>query len=314
MKPFVVCIAVVMLQYQISNVQASEPVGESTVAPGLLAKQGEAVITQDMFSARAAMIPAELRQEVLRNPGRFREILGNMLLNAQLAAKARAAGFDKQTMAASRMQLAAEGELALVWLHHYVETQPDADYEQLAQEYYLLNSDEYLTAETIDVSHILIADKERSEPEARELAINLHQQVTQDPSLFDSLVTEFSEDSSAVSNEGKITKVKRGDMVGPFEDVAFALENKEISAPVKTEFGYHIIRLDDRVAPKVQGFEQIKGELIVLEMERHETRLRRNYVDGLIANEIEVSEAAMDELISRLLADTEQAGDGVDSE
>ncbi|NOZ38293.1 MAG: hypothetical protein GXP11_09585 [Gammaproteobacteria bacterium] len=279
-----------------------------------MAQQGEGVVTQDMFSARAAKIPAAVRQEVLRNSTRFQDILNALLLNAQLAADARKAGFDRQAMAVNRMQLAAEGELARAWLQYYVEIQPDADYEQLAREYYLLNPEEFRTPEMVDVSQILVSTKERTEPEALELATTLYQQLVQDPSLFDQFITQYSEDPSAASNQGKFTGVKKGDMVKPFEDTAFALKNGEISAPVKSKFGYHIIRLDEHIVPKIISFDKEKPRLIENARKRHKERLRRNYINSLKSQKVEISESALEEMISRLFGEDTHSGGDVDSE
>ena len=314
MKFFSSLLGVASTLLQLPIALAQEPLSEPTGVSGVLAQQGGGVVTQDMFSARAARIPAAVRQEVLRNSTRFQDILNAMLLNAQLAVDARAAGFDKQAMVVNRMQLAAEGELAVAWLQHYVKIQPDADYEQLAREYYLLKAQEFLTPEMVDVSQILISTKERTEPEALELAATLHQQLAQDPALFDPLIMQYSEDPSAASNQGKFTGVKQGDMVKPFEDAAFALENGEISTPVKSEFGYHIIRLDDHIAAKITSFDEVKARLIGNAHKRHQQRLKRNYLNSLKSLEMKVSESALEEMISRLLGDDTHSGGDVDSE
>ncbi len=314
MKYFSFLLGVVSILLQVPTALAQVPVSELTGEPEILAQQGEGVVTQDMFSARAARIPAAVRQGVLRNSTRFQEILNAMLLNSQLAADARKAGFDKQAMVVNRMKLAAERELATAWLENYIESQPDADYEQLAHEYYLSKPEEFLTPEMVDVSQILISTKERTESEALELATTLYQQLVQEPALFDQLIMQYSEDPSAASNQGKFTGVKKGKMVKPFEDTAFALKNGEISAPVKSEFGYHIIRRDKHIAPKIISFDKEKPRLIENARKRHKERLRRNYLNSLKSKEIVMSESALEEMISRLLGDDTHADGDVDSE
>jgi len=56
-----------------------------------------------------------------------------------------------------------------------------------------------------------------------------------------------------------------GDMVKPFEEAAFALEPGEISEPVKTDYGYHVIRLDAYYEPTMMTFEEVKPQLVALE-------------------------------------------------
>jgi peptidyl-prolyl cis-trans isomerase C len=274
---------------------ADTPIDDSEV----LAKRGEGVVTQEEFSARANKIPERMRFGTLRDRTRMSDILMTMLLQAQLAADAREAGFDKDPMAISRMQLAAEVELAEAWLQHYVAMQPEADFEALARQYYQLHGKEMMSDPAIDVSHILVSTEERSDEEARALADSIHGQLKEDPAAFDELVKKYSEDPSAASNLGRFEGVKKGDMVGAFEEAAFALQDGEISAPVKTMYGYHIIRLDAHVAPRQQSFDEVREQLIERERARHEQRIQNDYLTSLSAMELEITEEALREMVRR---------------
>lgn len=268
-------------------------------AKEILARRGNGVVTQDAFYARTEKIPAGSRFGVLRDRNRVRDLLDSLLLNSQIAADARAAGFDKDTVVIDRMQVAAEAELATAWVQHYVATQGEPDYEALAYENYVLNKDQMRSQETVDVTHILVATEERSEEAAKTLADSLYRQIMADPTLFDEMVIEYSEDPSAVSNRGKFKTVTRGDLVKPFEEVAFALEDGEISPPVKTQFGYHIIRLDAHNAPRQQSFEDAKLRLIKQEESKHEKRIRRDYLSSLTSIDTVISEEGLREMVRR---------------
>lgn len=265
----------------------------------ILAKRGKGVVTQGEFSARADRIPEDVRFATLRNNVRIRDLLNHLLLQYQLAADAREAGFDKEKMVIDRMQLAADMELADAWLQHYVEQQPKADFEALAYETYLLERDTMLSPETIDVSHILVSTEEREDDDARALADSIYEQLQESPELFDDLVTRHSEDPSASANKGKFKGVKKGDMVKPFEQAAFALEAGEISSPVKTSYGYHIIRLDAYHEPTEVSFETVKPQLVDREKEKHRQRIRRDYLSSLSALDVEMTEEALREMIRR---------------
>lgn len=269
----------------------------------ILAQRGKGTVTQDEFAARADRIPADVRQPTLRNAKRLEDVINNLLLRAQLAADAREAGFDKQAIVKDRMQLAAEHELADAWLQHYIDMQPPADYEQLARENFLLRKESTFSSPEIDVSHILISTKERSNEDALAIATDIKGQLTENPALFGEMVAKFSEDPSASSNHGSFTKVQKGQMVKPFEDVAFAMQPGEISRPVKTEFGYHVIRLDALIPPKKQEFEDLKPQLIETERKKHEDRIRRDYLESLTSLEVHMSEEQLGEMVSRQFGD-----------
>ena len=172
----------------------------------VFAQRGNGVVYQSIMEARLKKLPKEYRRRTLADVNRLREIINNLLINSQLAADAREAGFDSEKMVVDRMKLAAETELAQVWLQHYIETQPAADYEQLAREYYLANQDSFISSPIADVSHILISTTDRGEEDAKELADSLRAKLEEEPELFSQFVLEYSEDPSASSNKGRFPK------------------------------------------------------------------------------------------------------------
>jgi len=264
-----------------------------------LAERGKGVVTQKSFSARADKIPADARLSTLRNGNRLKDVINTLLLRAQLAVDAREAGFDNEEIIRERMRLAAEAELGSAWLEHYVATQPAADYEALARENYQLKQDKMLSSPKIDVSHILISTGERSVSESKELADSVTLKLKADPELFDQLVMEYSEDPSASANKGKFTGVKQGDMVKQFETVAFAMKEGEISEPVETTYGFHIIRLDAQILPSKMKYEEVKEKLIESERKRHEARIQNDYLNGLTSLEVKMTKEALEEMVRR---------------
>jgi len=103
--------------------------------------------------------------------------------------------------------------------------------------------------EVIRASHILL----RFPPNANtddsiavlKMALKLKEEIEQGVSINE-LAKEYSEDPSAQSNEGDLGYFSSLQMVQPFEDAAFMLQPGEVSDPVLTNFGYHIIQVTDR--------------------------------------------------------------------
>ena len=105
---------------------------------------------------------------------------------------------------------------------------------------------------SIKASHILVKKKS--------LADQLLERINNGES-FSKLAKEFSECPSK-KRGGSLGKFSRGAMVKPFEKAAFALKVGEITPePVKTDFGYHIIKLTDRIPPKPEKFEVVREEI-----------------------------------------------------
>ena len=286
-------LVVISLLFVILNAQAKDPVDDLDI----LAQRGNGVVTQAAFAARADRIPADKRLATLRDRNRVRDLISAILLRSQLASDAREAGFDKEQIVKERLQLAMDSELADAWVQHYVAMQPAGDYEVLAHEYFLLNRDRIMSSPKVNVSHILISNEKHTDEEAQVLADSISQQLKANPELFDELVLSSSEDPSARSNKGKFKNVKKGDMVKSFEESAFALEVDEISEPVRTSYGYHIIRLDAKIAPEQLSFDRVKRQLIENERKKHEERVKQDYLQSLTSQDVSMTQAALEEMV-----------------
>lgn len=263
-----------------------------------LARRGDGVVTQRMFDARAARIPGHRRAGVIRDRGRLRIIINDLLLSNQLAAAARQAGYDQDPVVVERMKLAAVEELAAAWLQHQAEAS-EADFEAMARERYLLNPERYLSKERIDVSHILVSTEERSLEEAQSRAEQVLAELQAAPERFVELVEQYSDDPSAAANRGSFTGVERGDMVKPFEDSAFALEPGGVAGPVLSQYGYHVIRLDRYHPPEQLSFEEVRNRLVLSQREQLYDRSQGVYLDELAALEVEMTEAELEKMVER---------------
>ena len=117
------------------------------------------------------------------------------------------------------------------------------------------------------------------------------------------MVTEYTDEPGAASNAGKFYDVKKGDMVKEFEEMAFSLPEGQISDPVKTMYGYHIIRLDAHMAPEQISFEHVKQRLMNNERKQHGDRVKQGYLGGLTSLDVEMSGQQLGELIDRLFGE-----------
>jgi parvulin-like peptidyl-prolyl isomerase/glutaredoxin len=148
----------------------------------------------------------------------------------------------------------------------------EAPSEEDIKKYYDENKE---SLASVKASHILICYKgasyctqNRTEAEAKILADELFGKAY-DGADFGALVKQYSDDPSAkeTASLGWFTK---GKMVKEFEDAAFALDKGKVSKPVKTQFGYHIIKVED----KKSAFEELKEDIVkTLKEEMVKTKL-----------------------------------------
>lgn len=110
-------------------------------------------------------------------------------------------------------------------------------------------------------SHILIeVNDDRSDEEAKALADEVYQKI-ENGGDFAELAKEYSDDIASANNGGSLGLTPKGSFVPEFDDALYSLPKGEVSKPVQTEFGYHIIRTDDIVAPQIKALADIKDEL-----------------------------------------------------
>ena len=124
--------------------------------------------------------------------------------------------------------------------------------EEEVQAYYDENQDRY---EETEAQHILVEDRTQAEDIASQLDAARDSEV--DP-LFARLAKRFSIDESNAAKAGELGFFGPGDFVAPFEKAAAKLDIGEISAPVQTEFGWHVIRVTDR---RVAPFEEVATDI-----------------------------------------------------
>jgi peptidyl-prolyl cis-trans isomerase D len=131
--------------------------------------------------------------------------------------------------------------------------------------YYEQNSARFGTPEERRASHILItapssaskAERDAARAKAEQLLVD----VKKAPATFGAVARKNSQDPGSAEKGGDLDFVSRGAMVKPFEDAMFALKKGEISNIVETEFGYHIIKLDDIKPGVVQPFDQARATI-----------------------------------------------------
>jgi peptidyl-prolyl cis-trans isomerase D len=135
--------------------------------------------------------------------------------------------------------------------------------------YYDQHRDEYRTPEQVKVSHILIKTPlpgpdgkvdEKGVQEAQRRAEDLLKQLKSGAKLED-LAKKYSEDPGSAKVGGSLGWIGRGQTVPEFEKVAFSLPKGQISDLVKSSYGFHIIRVDDKQEAHTKSLDEVKAEI-----------------------------------------------------
>ncbi len=126
------------------------------------------------------------------------------------------------------------------------------------------NPDRFTVPRTVEARHILIraaADAPAAAVEAaREKVAGIRDQALAGKD-FGELATLYSEDEGSRAEGGFLGAFRREAVVAPFADAAFALKPGEISAPVRTQFGWHLIKVEKVNEGRSRGFDEVKAEI-----------------------------------------------------
>lgn len=157
------------------------------------------------------------------------------------------------------------------------------------KEYYEKNTSAYSSPERVDVSHILLRlaeDAPAAEVEKAKARLEALLAELKKGADFAELARKNSEDTMSAPNGGQVGMVARGDTVPPFEEAAFALKDGEVSAPVRTSFGLHLVKLNKREAASVKPMAEVEGDIrkqiATLQGMEHVREVLDNLIEGNI--------------------------------
>ena len=160
------------------------------------------------------------------------------------------------------------------------ESSCDIPTEEEAREYYDNRPDLFTSEEMVSASHILkkaSSDDEFENAEKEILSIRDRLLGGED---FVKCVQEESDDGG---NDGNLGTFGKGRMVPEFEEAAFSLEPDQLSEPVKTQFGWHVIKLHEKQEPKLTPFDELKEKIIEYLHERKKDKVFDSFLDELKA-------------------------------
>ncbi|HUV59000.1 MAG TPA: SurA N-terminal domain-containing protein [Desulfatiglandales bacterium] len=136
--------------------------------------------------------------------------------------------------------------------------------EKEISDFYELNQESFKNPKKIKARHILLKlspdASESEETETKEKALSLLKRL-RDGENFAALAKKYSQDPAA-SKGGDLGYFTRGQMVKPFEELAFSLKKGELGGPVKTQFGWHIIQVDDIKDATVKTFSEVRNQIV----------------------------------------------------
>ena len=265
---------------------------------GVLASQG-------MPPDQAAQIPEAQRMQF------YRMLLDDMIVDkliAKRSAETKVADAEIETALAKvqknfgseedmKKQIEASGQSldkvkdnirnqlrSQTWLDEQIKGK-DAVADAEAEEFYKGNPDKFKRPEQVRASHILVTVTADAKPEVvveKEKAAAAILERVKKGEDFAKLADEISEDPSAKTNKGDLGFFGREQMVKEFSDAAFAMKKDEVSKePVRSQFGYHIIKVTDRNDSETVPLDSAKPKVLAYLQQQKKQKAVQAFVQEL---------------------------------
>jgi parvulin-like peptidyl-prolyl isomerase len=262
------------LEKEFNNVLAAQKITAASV-PEEQRLQGYRMLLEDIITNKLlSKASADTKVTDDEVNAQFERIKGNFGSEAELKKQVEAAGetLDK-VKTGLRDRLREEH-----WIDSQVKDKvkvTDAE----AEDFYKKNPDKFQMPEQVRASHILVKVAPDATPQVvveKEKAAQAIADRVKKGEDFAKLAKELSEDPSAKENSGDLNFFTKEAMVPEFSKAAFAMKKGDISDPVRSEFGYHVIKVTDRKDAETVSLDKVKPQLLAfLEKQKKQQEIEK---------------------------------------
>jgi peptidyl-prolyl cis-trans isomerase C len=255
LKPTNIAALAIFAAIAANTVNAVENNATSNVAAAT-ATAADANVTITVNKTPIPQARIDLRLKVAAQQGQpdspdLRKAIRDDLINLEvISQEAAKKGLDKQPEVVQQIELTRQTALANAYVMDYVKSHPISE-DALKQEYE--NQKVHYGNKEYKVEHILVD----TEKEAQAIIVELKKKG----SKFDKIAKKSSKDPGSKDKGGDLGWTVPSTFVQPFGEAILKLTKGELSAPVQTQYGWHVIKLDDIRDLKIPAIEEVKGNL-----------------------------------------------------
>lgn len=226
-------------------------------------------ITASEFDLRWSQLP-EFARKTYAGPDGRKKFLEELITRELLLQESRKRGLDRDRALVERVERFKERSVLDTLMREEVDSRITVTLEEL-KAYYAANPGSFTAPDDLRASHILVKTEED--------ALDVKKRLDQGED-FAALAKKVSLDLSTKFKGGDLGPIKKGQTVPQFEKTLLALKVGETSHPVATQFGYHVIKLNDRAMGTSLSFEDAKDQV----KEQIQVEKKRKRFDELVAS------------------------------
>jgi peptidyl-prolyl cis-trans isomerase C len=232
-----------------------------------LVKDGSIVVDKADFEGSILRVPVQYRAEVRMNHEQVSTLIDSVFVNRVMADRARKDGLDKDVAVQRRIEQLKEAYLAQLY-RDKIDAEPVPDFTQRARELYLAEQSKYVEPEQSYIQQILVTTKGRTPEMARARAEKAYEEAKAGKDEFLSYALRYSDEERRDGKIGDTGWATPDKLVAPVREAVAKMKKGEISPPVESVYGFHVIKLVDRKPAHQLSFDEAKGRIIAAETER----------------------------------------------
>ncbi len=229
----------------------------------ILAEVGPYKLTRAEFEAKLETAPPQIKMILAHQPQLKKALVERWVEISLLSLAAKDAGLEKDPEVKARLDEVTKQILAQAYLEKKLLNQQRVSEEEV-KAYYEKHREKYQEPRAVRARHILIEVPQGATPEQEKEALKKAQRLRErilKGEDFAKLAQEYSADPGTKEKGGELGFFTQGQMVKEFEEAAFRLKPGEISEPVRTPFGYHLIQVEEIKEAKQRSFAEVKDRV-----------------------------------------------------
>lgn len=225
-------------------------------------------ITQDIFDFTISKFPPDRKSHFTTEEGK-KELLDQIISWELVYNHAKETGFENNAEYIFQMEEAKKAIMGQLVIQDVL-SKIEVDNKE-ALDYYTQNVDFFNEPEQVNAKHILVSTEEEAKTVLKSI---------KEGTSFEAAALEHSSCPSK-DQGGSLGAFSRGMMVPEFEEAAFNSEVGVITEPVKTQFGYHLILVEEKIAPKTKDFEEVSEMIKGHMLQEKQNHTYMEFVNGL---------------------------------
>lgn len=260
-----------------------------------IATIGDITLTQQELDVHMRRIPKRDRSQFVSSRRRIGEAMEQLFLHRAGAQRALDAGILDDPAFAANLYDHLARELSERHRNAWIEERMLDDYSEQARELYLADGDRFMSPLRYSFSHILIRTSGRGESEAMRRILEVQDRL-REGEAFEALIAQYNEDQAETDPPGFYEAVPPDQLDRNFARALQDLASPgDITEPVRSRFGWHLIRLEEEHERERLSWEDAADEAKELARQRHRERLQSRYFSELISfNDVEIEPGAIE--------------------